>query len=79
MREFCIERNALDDDESHSRKDIRAAIHEMGHQEVKVLKSRLRRRMRRLTDLMDGERKTFDEPHATTDSLVVPLSNETVE
>lgn len=78
MRDFCVERNALDEGETYSRKDIRAAIHEMDHTEVTVLKSRLGRRMRKLTELMDGEPKSFEEPQATTDALVVPLANDRI-
>lgn len=63
MREYCIERNYIDAEDTPSRRAIRNAINDMDHEEGRVLRSRLRDRMETLTELMDGDGKSFDEPH----------------
>jgi hypothetical protein len=76
--EFAVERNCIDDGAYVSQADIRAAIQSMSASERRVLRSRLRRKFRKLDDLTQGTRKTFDEPYATPDNLVdgVQLANE---
>lgn len=68
--DFAVERNCIDDGAAVSQADIRAAIQSMSASERRVLRSRLRRKFRKLDDLTRGVRKTFDEPRVTTDDLV---------
>jgi type II secretory pathway predicted ATPase ExeA len=77
-REFAVERKLIDDDPSISRAEIREAILSCSAAERRVLKSRLRKRLQRIDELMATPRKTFEEPLVTTEDLQdgVHLSNE---
>ncbi len=80
-REFAIERNFIADDPSVSHAEVREALEHCTHSERQVLKSRLRKRMKRLHELMATPRKSFDEPRVSSDDLTdsVTLSNEMLE
>lgn len=80
-REFAIERNLIADDPSVSYAEVREVLTNCTHAERKVLKSRLRKRMKRLQELMATPRKSFDEPRVSSDDLTgsVTLSNEMLE
>jgi len=65
LREFAIERNLVDEHESISRSELRDRLQILTQSERRALHSRLRTRLRRLNELMAGERESFDAPRAT--------------
>ena len=79
--EYAVERNCIEDSGHVSRTEVRQALQRLSDPERRVLRSRIRRRFRKLDDLMHSPRKTFDHPRAVTDDLpdTVSLTNEMVK
>lgn len=69
-REFLIERNVIQSHEYPSREQVRECIGRLVHSERNVLQRRLATRLERLDELMNGERKTFDEPAVEHSDLI---------
>lgn len=79
--EYAVERNCIEDGAHVSRAEVRQALQRLTEPERRVLRSRIRRRFRKLDDLMHAPRKTFEQPRAMTEDLptAVALTNEMVE
>lgn len=77
MREVAIECNLMDRRERLGHGELRERLHTLCPAERRVLHSRLRKRLRRLNELMEGQRQTFDAPRATGVNLTdeVTLEN----
>jgi hypothetical protein len=73
--EFLTNHNVLDDADGVTRKDIEDAVTRLTPAEREVLTERLQENRRRLTDLMDGDRKQFDEPHVVEDDVIETDAN----
>jgi len=75
MREVAEECNLVDPRERLTHGELRDRLQTLCPAERRVLHSRLRNRLRRLNELMDGQRKTFDAPRATgvnlTDEVIL--------
>jgi len=61
-REFLVEHNVIGPHEYPSRGEMRRLHGQLAHYERQTLQARLNERLTRLCELMDGERKQFDEP-----------------
>jgi len=79
--EYAVERNCIEDGAHVSRAEVRQALQRLTEPERRVLRSRIRRRFRKLDDLMHSPRKTFEQPQAMTEDLptAVALNNEMVK
>lgn len=68
--EFLTNHNVIEDSDRVTREEIEDAIRRLTPAEREVLHERLHENRKRLTDLMDGDRKQFDEPRAVEDDLI---------
>lgn len=75
QKAFLTDHGVIPENSHPSRQDIRDGIRRLTPGERTILQKRLTENRRRLTDLMDGERKTFDEPHADADDLPDDYAN----
>ena len=69
-REFFVDHNLIAEGEYPSRGEMRRLHERLAHNERQALQARLNERLTRLGELMDGERKTFDEPEVEHSDLV---------
>lgn len=69
-REFFVERNLIGPDEYPSRTELRELRERLVHGERQALQKRLKRRLTRLAELMEGDRKRFDEPAVEHSDLI---------
>jgi len=72
-REFLAEHNVIGDNEYPARERLTQLIGQLVYGERQALEARLNDRLTRLNELMEGERKTFDEPAAEPTDLVAEV------